>query len=814
MGHRVARAYVWLMSLAVKSGRALSQDGAIPRRQLLARISQAGEAQVVLLSAPAGYGKTSLLAQWADSRQLADAGVRSVWVALESWHDEPLALMREIARALDSVAPLPRELRSDLEQIGESSEAMRLLPALAGAVEARTRPTLLILDDFQSLRSTTALGVVAVLAEHLPAGSRLALASRSRPDLPLGRLRAHRALIELDARDLAMSAAEAASVFERVEVTLEEQGLEELMRRTEGWPAALYLAALSLRERADPTAPIAFSGAEEVVAEFLRDEFLGPLAPAELELLVHSSVCETLSAHLCDAVIARAPGEDGNRSDRNGSARLLERLARGPLPFEAVDRTHERYRCHPLLREALLAELGRRGADSLQAAHARARLWHAERGDTDAAIAHALAAGDADAAAELMWEHLPDYIPVGRNDILQSHLRALSEAQICANPALAITAAHSALSLGQLRRAERYALAGAAALAHAPAQPKPSSLRAGIAAIEAAVARDGLEPMACQAAKAHAAEDEHSPWQPTFSLLLGVSAHLTGDRSLAREHLREGARRGAVASPSIEVLCLTQLALLSGEEGEVDTALAEVVAAATQMRRHSLGAYPTAALTYAVCADLFARVGRVNEAKGQAAGAARLLDRLEDFIPWYGAETRISLSRAVARLGDVAQARSLLAQASKLARQVPDATVLAGWLEHGWELVELDCQHAAIGLRGSHNRRVAGAAVPALAPVVPGDRRTPARLHQHDQDPGPRRLSQARRKFALAGGRAGQRDRPARTLNLRRVGRRAKAFGRIQGCALKGILSSDVRAVQLRRSGGSPAQRTCGRRTG
>ncbi|HEV3094858.1 MAG TPA: LuxR C-terminal-related transcriptional regulator [Solirubrobacteraceae bacterium] len=685
------------MSLAVKSGRALSRDGSILRRDLLARLRQAHGAQVVLLVAPAGYGKTSFLAQWADSPQLAGEGVQSVWVALEPWHDDPLALMREIVCALRSVEPFAQDLYADLVRGEQPQAAMRRLPALAAALEARARPTLLILDDLQSLGSTTALQVVATVAEHLPDGTRLALASRSRPDLPLGRLRAHRALVELGAHDLAMSTPEATAVLERAGVKLDAERMSELMARSEGWPAALYLATLSLREAPDQAgAPASrFSGGDEVVAEFLRDEFLRHLSPAELELLVQSSVCEVVSAPLCDALIAApsasAPSPQfapGDRRARQGSARLLERLARGPLPFEAVDRAHERYRCHPLLRDALLAELGRAGPELLVLAHARARAWYAAHGDTDAAITHAIAAGDARAAGELMWEHLPDYIPVGRNDVLQVHLRALSEEQIAATPTLALTAAHSALSLGELRRAERYALAGAAALARAPARSKPSSLRAGIAAIEAAVARDGLAPMACEAAKAHAAEDEHSPWQPTFSLLLGVSAHLTGDRALAREHLREGARRGAVASPSIEMLCLTQLALVSAEERDVEGAVEEVGAAAAQMRRHSLCAYPIAALTYAVRADLLARVGHVDEAKGEAAHAARLLVRLDDFIPWYSAETRISLSRADARLGEVAQARALLAQASRLARRVPDATVLEGWLEQGWELVD------------------------------------------------------------------------------------------------------------------------------
>jgi LuxR family maltose regulon positive regulatory protein len=676
------------MSLAVKSGRPQAQEGSIPRHGLLARLRQADGAQVVSLVAPAGYGKTSLLAQWADSPELAAEGVQSVWVALDPWHDDPRALMRELISALQAVEPFAEEIDAQLESAREPEAAMRRLPSLAAALEARSQPTLLILDELHVLRSTTALQLLATVAEHLPPGTRLALASRSRPDLPLGRLRAHRALIELGPSDLAMSATEAGSLLTSLGVELNADGVGRLMERTEGWPAALYLAALALREQPDPPAALAaFSGGDEVVAEYLRDEFLGRLAPAQRALLVQSSVYESLSAELCEALLRDLRHHGRWRPGQ--AARLLERLARGPLPFEADDRAHERYRCHPLLRDALRAELARAGNDSLAHAHARARAWHEARGETDAAIAHAIAAGDADAAGELMWEHLPDYIPVGRNDVLQAHLRALSEEQIASSPTLALSAAHSALSLGELRRAERYAFAGAAALTHAPPpHVKPSSLYAGIAAIEAAVARDGLAPMAREAARAHEAEDEHSPWQPTFSLLLGVSAQLTGDQALAREHLREGTRRGAVASPSIEMLCLTQLALLSAEQDELEQAVEEAASAAAVMARHSLCAYPIAALTYAVRADLLARVGRVDESKREAGSAARLLGRLGEFIPWYGAEARVSLARAMVRLGDVAQARALLAQSSRLARRVPDATVLTTWLEQGWELVD------------------------------------------------------------------------------------------------------------------------------
>jgi LuxR family maltose regulon positive regulatory protein len=666
------------MSLAVKSGRPFSHEGLVARPRLVERLRGAGEAQVLVVTAPAGYGKTSLLADWADSE------VRpSVWVALEQWHDDPLVLTREIVERLGEVEPFEERLLAALESAEEPEPATSLLASLASALEARELQTALILDDLHLLRSRTALLVVATVAEHLPSGSLLAIASRSRPHLPLGRLRAHRALLELDAGDLAMTREEAASLLLLAGARLRPEQVDELLARTEGWPAALYLAALSLREHSDPGVAIArFSGQEEVVAEYLRDELLDSLPSSDFELLVGSSVCDTLSGPLCDALLSTS-----------GSARALERLARGPLPFEATCATHDRYRCHRLLRELVYAELLRAGPDRdgrnrEVLAHARACAWYASRGDLDRAISHAISAGELELTGELLWEHLPDYIPVGRNDILQSHLSRLTEEQIVSSPTLALTAAHSALSLGRMRHAEHFALAAAAALAHAPAPPEPASLRAGIAVIEAAVARNGVAPMGDEAARAHDGEDEHSPWRSSFSLLSGVSAHLMGDLVRAREHLEEGAHRSALAAPSIEMLCLSQLALLTAEEGDVERAVEQISGASALLERHSLAAYPIAALALAVSADLSARAGAVVQAKRDAARALALLERLGDFIPWYGAEARIALARAELRLLDLPGSRTLLAQASRLARRVPDAILLARWLEEGWDQVD------------------------------------------------------------------------------------------------------------------------------
>jgi LuxR family transcriptional regulator, maltose regulon positive regulatory protein len=671
------------MSLAVKSGRPLSREGLVRRPRLLAKLAGGRDTPVVAIAAPAGYGKTSLLAEWAGLDERL-----SVWLALEEWHHDPLKLTRDIVAALADVEPVDASLLAALED-SRPDLVSAVLPALAEALEGLLHPTVLVLDDAQAATSAGALQVLTTMAEHLPCGSQLVLSSRTRLALPLGRLRAHGALLELGARDMAMTRTEAASLLRTVGVQVGPRDLDELVERTEGWPVLLYLAALSVREEPDTAAALArFGGEDHVVVDYLRDEFLAELCEDELELLLEASVMDRLSGALCDAAL-----------DRTRSAHILDRLARGGLPLEPTDRSHEWYRCHGLLRSMLLGELRHTYPEREAQLHLRASAFHAEHGDLDSSIAHAVAAGDARRAGDLLWKHLPRYVTEGRNHLVQDWLRRFSTEDRSLNASLALTAAYSALVLGDLRQAEHWGLVGAAALARDPTPPKVTSLQTGVALIEAAVDRHGVAPMRRHAARAYALEDDDSPWRSICRLLQGVADHLTGDRVQAREHLEDGIHRSAVSAPHVETLCLSQLAMITVEEGDWDRGVEEIARAVRQIERQGLASYPTSALTFAVSADVHSHVGHVDEGKRDARRAAHLLTRLSDFIPWYEAETRIMLARAALTLADVAAARRLLSEASQLARRVPDAVVFGGWLDETWGLVDSAASTALAGPR-------------------------------------------------------------------------------------------------------------------
>ncbi len=231
----------------------------------------------------------------------------------------------------------------------------------------------------------------------------------------MGRLRAHRKVVELRAGDLAMSRAEAAALFEQAGLRLNADEIGTLLRRTEGWAAGLYLAALSLREERDVRAAVSrFGGADRLVAEYLRDEFLAPLGQEAQAFLTRTSVLDTLSGPLCDAVL-----------ERSGSGRILADLARSNALLIGLDRNGESYRHHALLAELLRSDLRRLEPRRESDLHRLASAWYAEHGDEDLAIRHAIAAGDVRAAGDLLWAGASEQIAYGRNESVQRRLEGV-----------------------------------------------------------------------------------------------------------------------------------------------------------------------------------------------------------------------------------------------------------------------------------------------------------------------------------------------------------------------------------------------------
>jgi LuxR family maltose regulon positive regulatory protein len=257
-----------------------------------------------------------------------------------------------------------------------------------------------VLDDVHLLRDTECRAALSVLAEHVPPGSRLVLAGRDRPPLRIARLRAEGKLTEIGPGELALTPAEAAALLRAAEVRLGEDEVAELYRRTEGWPAGLYLAALSLRVGGTPEQAVAaFGGDDRFVAEYVESELLAWLSPAQRAFLTRTAVLERMCGPLCEAVL-----------ELPGSGAMLAELARSNLLLVPLDRRGQWYRHHHLFRDMLLAGLERLEPGMIPVLRRRATAWCLRNDLAEEALEYSIAAGDVDTVARLVEElFLPVY---------------------------------------------------------------------------------------------------------------------------------------------------------------------------------------------------------------------------------------------------------------------------------------------------------------------------------------------------------------------------------------------------------------------
>jgi LuxR family maltose regulon positive regulatory protein len=641
-----------------------SPGSLVERSRLLEQLERRGAA-LVLLSAPSGYGKSVLLAQWAarDPRPFAS-------VTLTTAHNDPVLLLEALLAALEPIEPLPTEIAAALA-VPEPDVESAVLPRLEWALEAREIPAVLVLDELEQIEAPQSLAVIRSLAEHVRGTTQVAVATRVEPPLSLGRLRANRMLTEFGRAELAMNGAEAESMLADLGLDLRERDRAALVERTEGWPAALYLAGLALLDERDVSAAVAhFAGDDRIVADYIHEEFLAPVSKRRLEFLRRISILDRFNAELCDAILKRS-----------GSATALRDLAHGNMLLLPLDRRDEWFRLHGLFAGMLRAELHRVEPELEPGLHLRASEWHAEHGDTGLAVEHAIEAGAHERAGELIWAAAPEYYARGRNATMRRWLERIGPERVSELPTLSVAAAQGSLGRGEGAMTDHWIAVSRGLLAADAASFADGSLTAGLALAEATIARDGLLAASERSAAAAEVIPEESPWHSLCCLMDGSSLLLRGLTSEAQERLTEGARRGAIAAPHVQVLCLSQLALLAVEEP--DWQVAEMLAsqARAQIERSGLGEYNTAALAFAVSAFVRSRRGKTEEAAADLRTGIRLMRRLDEFAAWYEAQARVVLARAAAGLDRIDPARELLDEARRLLREMPDASLLARWLE-------------------------------------------------------------------------------------------------------------------------------------
>ncbi len=360
--------------------------GTVRRSSLLERLVRDDVPPIVSVVAPAGYGKTTLLAQWAERDGKAFA-----WVSVDEKDNDPKVLLTYVARALDAVQPVDQRVFSALSSPA-SSVPGSVVPRLGAAFAAMTAPVVLVLDDVHLVRNSECRAALSVLADHVPDGSRLVLAGREEPPVQLARLRAEGRVFEIGLGDLSLTRPEAAFLLRAAEVTLGADDVAELHRRTEGWPVGLYLAALYLREGGSlAQAALSFGGDDRLVSEYVESEFLERISQKQREFLIRAAALERMSGPLCEAVL-----------DLPGAAASLENLAQSNLLLVPLDQRGQWYRYHHLFRDMLQAQLERHEPELIPVLRRRAASWCLHNGLPEEALEYSIAAGDVDAAARLV----------------------------------------------------------------------------------------------------------------------------------------------------------------------------------------------------------------------------------------------------------------------------------------------------------------------------------------------------------------------------------------------------------------------------
>ncbi len=298
---------------ASKLRRPLMRPGTVRRLPLIERLARGGQCPIVSVVAPPGYGKTTLLSQWAERN-----GQSFAWVSVEEPDNDPKVLLTYVAEALDAVEPIDKRVFDALASPG-SSVPGSVVPRLGSAFSSMTSPVALVLDDVHALHNRECRAALSVLADHVPGGSRLALAGRAEPPLRIARLRAEGKILEIGPEDLSLTPDEASSLLRNADVALGVDEVAELHRRTEGWPAGLYLAALYLKEGGPLVgAAVSFGGDDRLVSDYMESEFLARISRRQRAFLTRTAVLERMSGPMCEAIL-----------DLPGSAATLAELARG-----------------------------------------------------------------------------------------------------------------------------------------------------------------------------------------------------------------------------------------------------------------------------------------------------------------------------------------------------------------------------------------------------------------------------------------------------------------------------------------------------
>ena len=664
--------------------RPLVRPGTVGRSSLLEQLANGDAHRIVSVVAPPGYGKTTLLSQWAER-----SGQAFSWVSVTEPDNDPKVLLTYVAAALDAVEPISGRVFDALASPG-SSVPGAVVPRLGSAFASVTCPVVLVLDDVHILHNRECRAALSALADHVPEGSRLVLAGRAEPPLRIARLRAEGRLLEIGPGQLSLTHGEASALLANAGAVLDEDEVTELHRRTEGWPVGLYLAALYLREGGlVGGATVSFSGDDRFVSDYVESEFLARISRRQRVFLTRTAVLERMSGPLCEAVLS-APG----------AAATLAALAGSNMLLVPLDRSGEWYRYHHLFRDMLLAQLHRQEPAGAPVLRRRAAHWCLRNGLPEEALEYSIAAGDVDTAARLVEKLGVPAHRRGQFTTIQRWFRWLEDrGGIEGHPMAAVLAGLFFALTGRPAEAERWADVvdrwqhGERGQVHAP------HAEAHAAILRALMCRGGIERMRADADEAVRRCAAEGIVTPAPALYRGVAQVLSGDReggdASFADAVSAGERAGAHETLAVTLCERSLVAMAHGQWGRAE-ALADQ--AGTVLRRAGIEESYATPLICAAQGRLALRRADAAAARQKLVSAQRLRHLLTYAMPQLAVQARIELARVHLALADIAGARTLMEEIDELLRRRPGLGILAG---EARELRERLSRERSAGLPGA-----------------------------------------------------------------------------------------------------------------
>ena len=634
------------------------RPGIVVRTALVERLA-ATRVPVITVAAPPGYGKTTLMSQWAER-----IGSRAAWLSCDDGDNDPVVLLSALAVALDRIGRVDPSIFSALASAGAD---ITVVPRFVSAVASVQPPVTVLLDQAEAVTNRQCLNTIAEFALRLPPGWQLGLASRTAVPLPTARLRAQGGILEVTADDLSMGPREADSLLKGAGVEADEASVRDLLQRTEGWPAGLYIAALAIKSGSrNSDVGFTFTGDDVYMGDYLRSELLDRTSGAEASFLIRTSVLDRMCGSLCDAIL-----------EETGSTAVLEQMEARNLLVIPLDRHREWYRYHHLLRDLMRAELRRREPDLIQDLNFRAAAWFEANAMPEAAIDHAQAAGDYDRVARLILELQQPVWASGRVETVlrwMDWLRDVPSAEYYG--AIAVHGSLIFALLGQPAEAERWAAAAERA-SPGGVLPDGSTMEATLAYLRAILCRTGIGEMRRDARIAWEGLSPASPYRATMLYTEGISYLLEGDLARAEPILARALDLATQAgSLPLAGMILAEQCGVAAERDDWPEVTTLARRAATIVETGHFGDYWTSALVYAWASRASAYRGDVGQARFYLGRASRLRPLLTYALPVGSVQALLEMTRSYITLADPEGAAAVLAQVHDILQQRPDLGVL------------------------------------------------------------------------------------------------------------------------------------------